>query len=98
MSDKKIEFLPVVLNHLWDSEPVIRSRYGMLTGGALLRALIDLQEALKEIGELKLQIEGMEEQRMLLEEAYADLEMIHHESKTSSPLDLKVIPDIAEER
>jgi hypothetical protein len=96
MTDNKIEFLPVVLNHLWDSEPVIRSRYGILTGGALLRALIDLQEALKEIGELKLQIEGMEESMMLLEEAYADLEMIHHESKTPGPLDLKVIPELLE--
>ena len=96
MTDNKIEFLPVVLNHLWDSEPVIRSRYGMLTGGALLRALIDLQEALKEIGELQLQIERMEEGMLVLEEACADLEMLLHESKTPSPLDLKVIPDSPE--
>ena len=59
-------------------------------------SLIDLQEALKEIGELKLQIEGMEESMMLLEEAYADLEIIHHESKTPGPLELKVIPDSPE--
>jgi hypothetical protein len=96
VTNNKIEFLPVVLNHLWDSEPVIRSRYGMLTGGALLRALIDLQEALKEIGELKLQIEGMEESMMLLEEAYADLQMIHHESGSARLLGLKVIPELLE--